>query len=153
LQFFCTFLCLFPFQFVFFILHAQNNPEATGNPVPASGAGKLVAAGNDQFVLHDHVGNLAARIPDPNRAFATYKFASSVKVTKVVIVQHGNGIDEIELFSGTTSCGKSQGKAPNGQVTGPGVGLQEHVAYDYTGFSSTCPPNTGKTVPIMPPSF
>lgn len=120
---------------------AQNNPEATGNPVPASGAGMLVAAGKDQFVLHDHVGNLAARIPDPNRAFATYKFASSVKVTKVVIVQHGNGIDEIELFSGTTSCGKSQGKAPNGQVTGPGVGLQESVAYDYTGFSSTCPPN------------
>ena len=114
-----------------------------GAPVAAVGAGMLVAPGTATFVLHDHV--MVGRVPAESRAFASYKFAARVRVTKVVIVQHTNGIDEIELFSGTTSCGKSRGTAPNGQVTAPGIGLQEHVAYDYTGFSTSCPESTGKS--------
>jgi len=119
----------------------QSNPSpVTGNPVPDSGAAHLVQPGTSGYGLHDHDRN--GRVPNPNKAFLTYTFASPVKVTKAVIVQHGNGVDELELFSGSTSCGTSKGKArSNGQVTNPGVSLQEHVLYDYT-FSTNCPPST-----------
>lgn len=120
----------------------QSNPNPiTGNPVPDTGAAHLVAPGTTGYGLHDHVMN--GRIPPAERAFLTYTFASRVQVTKAVIVQHQNGVDELELFSGSTSCGTSRGVArSNGQQTSPAAALQEHVLYDYT-FSANCPPGTG----------
>jgi hypothetical protein len=128
------------------LIHLQSNPNpVTGNPVPDSGAAHLVQPGTSGYGLHDHDRN--GRVPNPDKAFLTYTFASPVKVTKAVIVQHGNGVDELELFSGSTSCGTSKGKArSNGQVTDPGASLQEHVLYDYT-FSTNCPPSTGISSP------
>ena len=131
------------------LIHWQSNPNPiSGNPVPDSGAGHLVQPGNSGYGLHDHDRN--GRVPNPDKAFLTYTFASPVRVTKAVVVQHGNGADELELFSGSKSCGTSKGKArTNGQITDPGVGLQEHVLYDYT-FSENCPAGTGISSPITP---
>jgi len=120
-------------------VHSNPNP-ISGNPVPDTGAGHLVQPGNSGYGLHDHDRN--GRVPNPDKAFLTYTFASPVRVTKAVVVQHSNGADELELFSGSKSCGTSKGKArTNGQITDPGVGLQEHVLYDYT-FSENCPAGT-----------
>ena len=112
-----------------------------GDPVPDTGIGHLVSPGVQGWTLHDH-DNIGF-IPNPAKAFAIYTFATRVKVTKAVIVQHANGADEIELFSGSISCGSSKGRAQtDGQVTGPEQALQEHVLYDYT-FVADCPPSTG----------
>lgn len=116
----------------------------TGDPVPDTGAGHLVAPGLDGFALHDHDRN--GFIPNPVQAFAIYTFASRVKVTEAVILQHSNGADEIELFSGSISCGISKGKSRNdGKFTGPLISLQEQVLYDYT-FETGCPTSTGISV-------
>jgi len=119
----------------------QSNPNPiTGNPVPDTGAGHLVQPGDQGFGLHDH--GQTGRVPKDDKAFLTYTFASPVRVTKAVVVQHTNGADEVELFSGSTSCGRSQGKSrTNGQITGPAVSLTEHMLYDYT-FSENCPAGT-----------
>ena len=135
------------------LIFLQSNPNpVTGNPVPDTGAGHLVAAGLAGFALHDH--DRIDRTPNPAKAFANYTFATRVKVTKAVIVQHNNGADQIELFSDSKSCGFSRGKArTDGQITGPGNTLQEQVLYDYT-FAADCPPSTGISSPItsyMPP--
>ncbi len=112
-----------------------------GDPVPDTGAGHLVAPGVQEWALHDH--NNIGYIPNSAKAFAIYTFATRVKVTKAVIVQHANGADEIELFSGSISCGSSKGRAQtNGHVTGPGQALLEQALYDYT-FAADCPPSTG----------
>jgi hypothetical protein len=131
------------------LIHWQSNPNPiTGNPVPDSGAGHLVQPGDQGFGLHDH--GQTGRVPKDDKAFLTYTFASPVRVTKAVVVQHTNGADEVELFSGSKSCGRSQGKSrTNGQITGPAVSLTEHMLYDYT-FSENCPAGTGISSPITP---
>jgi hypothetical protein len=51
------------------------------------------------FVMHDHM-YLAPGVPDPLRANITYRFDQPAKISEVLIVQHTNGIAQIEGFIG-----------------------------------------------------
>lgn len=67
-----------------------------------SGIGFLVnpsVPGTSDFVLHDHV-YISSFIPDPNRAVVTYTFDVPTAVDQIRVMQHGNGIREIEGFVG-----------------------------------------------------
>ena len=85
------------------------------------GAGNLVRTDNyDTFVMHDHQYS-GSYAPRQDRAFVTYYFSNPALVTGVEIVQHTNGISQIEAFVGDTadrlsSIGKVFG--PSGDVTG-----------------------------------
>lgn len=75
------------------------------------------------FSLHDHV-YVSSNIPDPARAVVTYQFDEPVIVDQIDIIQHTNGITQIEGFVGNTvaslaSVGTIFG--PSGDVTGGGV--------------------------------
>jgi hypothetical protein len=89
------------------------------------GIGHIVgpeATGYGQFSLHDHV-YISPNIPDPTRAVVTYTFDASTIVKGVELIQHTNGITQIEGFYGNspsslTSLGSVFG--PAGDVTGSG---------------------------------
>jgi hypothetical protein len=51
------------------------------------------------FVMHDHM-YVAPGVPDPRRANITYRFDEPAKISEVLIVQHTNGIGQIEGFVG-----------------------------------------------------
>jgi hypothetical protein len=51
------------------------------------------------FVMHDHM-YLADGVPDPRRANITYYFSEPARVSEVLIIQHTNGIGQIEGFIG-----------------------------------------------------
>ena len=51
------------------------------------------------FVVHDHM-YLAGGVPDPRRANITYHFSKPAKISEVLIIQHTNGIGQIEGFIG-----------------------------------------------------
>ena len=51
------------------------------------------------FVMHDHM-YLAGGVPDPRRANITYRFSAPAKISEVLIIQHTNGIGQIEGFVG-----------------------------------------------------
>ena len=51
------------------------------------------------FVMHDHM-YVAPGVPDPRRASITYRFDAPAKISEVLIVQHTNGIAQIEGFIG-----------------------------------------------------
>jgi hypothetical protein len=51
------------------------------------------------FVMHDHM-YLAPGVPDPRRANITYHFSKPAKISEVLIIQHTNGIGQIEGFIG-----------------------------------------------------
>jgi hypothetical protein len=51
------------------------------------------------FVMHDHM-YIATGVPDPRRANITYRFTKPAKIAEVLIVQHTNGIAQIEGFIG-----------------------------------------------------
>jgi hypothetical protein len=51
------------------------------------------------FVMHDHM-YLAPGVPDPRRANITYHFSDPAKISEVLIIQHTNGIGQIEGFVG-----------------------------------------------------
>ena len=51
------------------------------------------------FVMHDHM-YLANGVPDPRRANITYNFDKPAKISEVLIIQHTNGIGQIEGFIG-----------------------------------------------------
>jgi hypothetical protein len=51
------------------------------------------------FVMHDHM-YLAGGVPDPKRANITYHFSEPAKISEILIVQHTNGIGQIEGFIG-----------------------------------------------------
>jgi hypothetical protein len=51
------------------------------------------------FVMHDHM-YVAPGVPDPRRANITYRFDASAKIAEVLIVQHTNGIAQVEGFIG-----------------------------------------------------
>jgi len=53
----------------------------------------------EDFVMHDHM-YVAPGIPDPRRANITYRFNEPAKISEVLIVQHTNGIAQIEGFIG-----------------------------------------------------
>ncbi|MCD4824009.1 MAG: PEP-CTERM sorting domain-containing protein [Phycisphaerae bacterium] len=54
---------------------------------------------NTDFALHDHVYS-SSYVPDPSRAVVTYSFDTAAVVDQIHIVQHSNGIQEIEAFVG-----------------------------------------------------
>ena len=65
-----------------------------------NGIGYLVSdASISDFTLHDHV-YLDAYVPDPTRAVVTYEFDQPLAVSGIDIVQHYDGITEIEGFAG-----------------------------------------------------
>ena len=51
------------------------------------------------FVMHDHMYILPG-VPDPKRANITYRFSKPAKIGEVLIVQHANGIGQIDGFVG-----------------------------------------------------
>jgi hypothetical protein len=51
------------------------------------------------FVMHDHM-YLAPGVPDPRRANITYHFSEPAKISELLIIQHENGIGQIEGFVG-----------------------------------------------------
>ena len=51
------------------------------------------------FVMHDHM-YLAPGVPDPRRANITYRFSEPAKISELLIIQHENGIAQIEGFVG-----------------------------------------------------
>lgn len=72
------------------------------------------------FVLHDHQ-YLEPHVPDPDRAVVTFRFDQPVTVRRVEIVQHTNGITQVEGLAGDSleslsSIGAVFG--PAGDVTG-----------------------------------
>ena len=98
-----------------------------------SGIGFLINPGFSldpaDFTLHDHV-YVATHMPDPNRAVVTYQFDEAVVVDKIEVVQHRNGISQIEGFVGDslgslTSIGAVFG--PSGDTTFPFYEGQRYV--------------------------
>jgi len=51
------------------------------------------------FVMHDHM-YVTPGVPDPKRANITYRFDAPAKISELLIVQHTNGIAQIEGFVG-----------------------------------------------------
>ena len=90
---------------------------------PAVGVGNLVNPDPiSAFSLHDHV-YVSPYAPDPSRAIVTYQFSSPVTVSELELVQHANGITQVEGFVGNSpgslaSIGSVFG--PDGDVTGYG---------------------------------
>ncbi|AWO91941.1 MULTISPECIES: hypothetical protein [Bradyrhizobium] len=79
------------------------------------------------FSLHDHVYT-EDHIPNDDRAVITYEFTASTAVKDVVVIQHANGVVEMEGFAGdsldTGATWRSLGKAQSrlvGLATGPTV--------------------------------
>jgi hypothetical protein len=63
------------------------------------------------FVMHDHM-YISPGVPDPRRANITYRFSKPAKIGEVLIVQHANGIGQIEGFIGNDERNmKSIGRA------------------------------------------
>ena len=103
--------------------------DIQGPPVNINlGIGYLInpsyAAGNaNDFTLHDH-RYPTAHVPDPTRAVVTYRFDEPVYVQGVEIIQHSNGITQIEGFAGDSLAGLTSLGAvfgPRGDVTGSNV--------------------------------
>jgi hypothetical protein len=104
----------------------DDHAPANGPLNIISGIGYLVnptQQGLIRFSLHDHhyIGDY---VPDPARAVVTYEFDRPVVVDQVEIVQHSNGITQIEGFVGNsltalTSIGAVFG--PSGDVMGSNV--------------------------------
>ena len=59
----------------------------------------LYLPGSDNFALHDHQ-YLEAHVPDPTRAVVTFVFDQPVAVKRLELIQHANGITQIEGFVG-----------------------------------------------------
>ena len=49
--------------------------------------------------MHDHM-YLSSGVPDPRRANITYYFSEPANISEVLIIQHTNGIGQIEGFVG-----------------------------------------------------
>lgn len=98
---------------------------APGDPLDIeTGIGFLVnfavMLGPEDFGLHEHQ-YVGSNVPDPNVAIVTYEFDVPVIVKQLEVVQHRNGLTEIEGFVGDslgsmTSIGSVFG--PYGDVTG-----------------------------------
>lgn len=106
-----------------------------------TGVGVLInpTAPLSSFVLHDHV-YISPHIVDPTRAVITYEFDSAAVVDQVHIVQHTNGISQIEGFVGNslsnlTSVGAVFG--PDGDITGSGIfSERETQVFDFNNNSA-----------------
>jgi hypothetical protein len=77
------------------------------------------------FVMHDHM-YVAPGIPDPRRANITYRFDQPAHISEVLIVQHTNGIAQIEGFAGNDENSlRSLGKANS--TLGANLPLKENT--------------------------
>jgi hypothetical protein len=77
------------------------------------------------FVMHDHM-YLAEGVPDPRRANITYHFSEPAKISEVLIIQHTNGIGQIEGFVGDDERNmRSLGYANS--TLGSGLSLKENT--------------------------
>lgn len=83
-------------------------------PLSMAGIGHIIVPGGI-FSLHDH--HYSSNIPDPTRSVVTYQFDVPTVVKGLEIVQHINGISEIEGFYGNTPASLSS----LGAVFGPGI--------------------------------
>ena len=75
------------------------------------------------FTLHDHVYG-TPYVPDPTRAIVTYTFDQPVYVQGIEIIQHSNGITQIEGRAGDSLATFSSLGAvfgPRGDITGSNV--------------------------------
>ena len=94
----------------------------------------LLLPGNDNFVLHDHQ-YVEPHVPDPARAVITFRFDQSVAVSRIEVVQHQNGIAQVEGFVGDslealTTIGAVFG--PLGDVQGESVFAEfERHTFDF----------------------
>jgi hypothetical protein len=72
----------------------------------AVGIGHIIDEGDvgpqTLFSMHDH-HYAAPQIPDPTRAVVTYTFSNPVEVSDVKLIQHTNGVTQIEGFIGDSS--------------------------------------------------
>jgi hypothetical protein len=67
------------------------------------------------FTMHDHAGTPG--VPDPSRAVITYRFNKPARVVEVMLIQHGNGVTQIEGYVGDNdNAMQSIGKAPSTSV-------------------------------------
>jgi len=89
------------------------------------GIGNLVRepVTTEAFSLHDH-GYIDPHIPNPTQAIVTYQFEQPTVIDQVEIIQHANGVSQIEGYVGDsvgslTSIGSIFG--PLGDVTGSNV--------------------------------
>jgi hypothetical protein len=110
----------------------RHNKWQTDFPItdPARiGVGYLVAPASfifapEPFALHDH-HYTANNTPDASRANVTYQFTAPTSVRDLLVIQHTNGITEIEgLISDTGAPGSWQsiGIAKSRLVTDPATG-------------------------------
>jgi hypothetical protein len=116
---------------------AQEYPAPVGNSDPVDfsvGIGKIVdpviARGpyappmwHGDYALHSHV-YVAPYVPDPAVAWVLYKYDAPIVVDRLNVIQHSNGVTQIEGFAGDslaslTSIGSVFG--PLGDVTGDGA--------------------------------
>jgi hypothetical protein len=78
------------------------------------------------FALHDHQYT-GPNVPNAGRAEVTYEFSAATNVLDMLVVQHTNGITEIEGFMGDAAPGgpwTSMGIAKSrlvGSATGPNM--------------------------------
>ncbi len=74
----------------------------TGTAVPTDRTDNVAALINQNpsnFGMHDHVYP-APHVPDANRAWALYKFNNLALVKRFTVIEHVNGVDELEGFAG-----------------------------------------------------
>ena len=75
------------------------------------------------LVLHDN-GYVGSYVPDPTQSIITYAFDEAVVVDQIEIIQHTNGITQIEGFVGNSLASMSSVGSvfgPSGDVTGVGA--------------------------------
>jgi hypothetical protein len=67
------------------------------------GIGTIIgpAMGSNYFALHDHQ-YISPYVPDPTRAVVKYTFDSPTIVKGLEIIQHVNGVTQVEGFSGNS---------------------------------------------------
>lgn len=85
-------------------------------PLSTLGIGHIIVSPYYTFSLHDH-HYVAPYVPDPTRAVVTYHFDVPTVVKGLEIVQHINGIGQIEGFYGNNPASLSS----LGTVSGPGI--------------------------------
>ena len=80
------------------------------------------------FTMHDHHGRPGE--PDPNRAVITYRFDKPARVVDVLLIQHTNGVTQIEGFVGENeNAMESIGKSTSTTV-GANLPLQDRRFVD-----------------------
>jgi cysteine-rich repeat protein len=88
----------------------------------------------DTLTLFDHI-YVSSNVPDPARAVVTFRFEEPQIVDQIEIIQHANGVTQIEGFAGNsyadfTSIGSVFG--PLGDVTGSNVFTEgESYVFDF----------------------